>query len=316
MINQLKCDEMYHSEEHMDSVKCRALLEVLERKSISDAARRLGYTPSGISRIIDSLEEEVGFPLIIRNRANIEPTTDCETILPAMKELSFWARQITQLSEQIGGVKTGFIRIGTSYRTYYPWLTHMIVKFSQSYPQVKFSISEASSSELLLAMQEHKIDFCIISQREGEYQWIPLQENEVVACLPPNHPLADAASYPIVRLETDSYIETYPHQDTDNARIRKKLHIKANTCFSTSDQYAALRMVEAGLGVCLNNGINAANLLGNVVYKTLDPPQSVVIGIATPSKEMQSPALRAFLTVVKDSLEESGTIVSSPMPPH
>jgi len=288
----------------MDSVKCRALLQVLEQKSISDAARTLGYTPSGISKILTAFELEVGFPLVIRNRANILPTAECQTILPAVRELCFWADQIVQLSEQIGGIKTGLIRIGTSYRTYYPWLTHLISKFAQTYPNVKFNISEGNSSELLQAMDEHRIDFCIISQRESEYQWIPLQENEVVACISSNHPLANAPSYPVSRLEMDSYIDTYPDQDTDNTRILKKLHIKANTCFSTTDQYAASRMVEAGLGVCLNNGINVEGLVEKVVYKPLEPPQMVVIGIAIPAIEMQSPVVRAFVKLVKNSFSE------------
>lgn len=286
----------------MDPVQLRALLQVLEQKNMSDAAKTLGYTPSGVSRIVASLEKEVGFPLLIRNRANVLPTVECQTLLPAMKELCFWADQIARLSEEIAGIRTGEIRIGTSYRTYYPWLNRMISRFVQDYPHVKFSVTEGSSSELLQAMEEHRIDVCIISRREGEFEWIPLQKNELVACLPPQHPLANAPRYPVSRLETDAYIDMYPERETDNTRILKKLHIKPNTCFSTTDLYAALRMVEAGLGVCLNNGINVEHMAGDVVYKPLDPPQTVVIGIAIPPKEMQSPALRAFVSLVKGVL--------------
>ena len=42
----------------MDTEKCRVLLTVLHERSLSAAAEALGYTPSGVSRLVDSLERE------------------------------------------------------------------------------------------------------------------------------------------------------------------------------------------------------------------------------------------------------------------
>lgn len=53
----------------MDTEKCRALIAALELGSLTAAAESLGYTPSGISRMMAALEDEMGFPLLIRNRA-------------------------------------------------------------------------------------------------------------------------------------------------------------------------------------------------------------------------------------------------------
>ena len=51
----------------MDTEKCRALIAALELGSLTAAAESLGYTPSGISRMMAALEDEMGFPLLIRN---------------------------------------------------------------------------------------------------------------------------------------------------------------------------------------------------------------------------------------------------------
>ena len=40
----------------MDTEKCRALLAVLEAGSLSAAAEKLDYTPSGLSRMMAALE--------------------------------------------------------------------------------------------------------------------------------------------------------------------------------------------------------------------------------------------------------------------
>ena len=57
----------------MDTEKCRVLLTVLHERSLSAAAEALGYTPSGVSRLVDSLERETGFPLLHRGRAGYPP---------------------------------------------------------------------------------------------------------------------------------------------------------------------------------------------------------------------------------------------------
>lgn len=60
----------------MDTKKCMVLLSVIDSLNITEASRRLGYTPSGVSRIIESLEKEMGFPLFIRSHDGVRPTTE------------------------------------------------------------------------------------------------------------------------------------------------------------------------------------------------------------------------------------------------
>lgn len=62
----------------MDTEKCKTLLCILESGSISCAAEKLGYTPSGVSRMIASMEQDAGFPLLIRSRRGIVPTAECK----------------------------------------------------------------------------------------------------------------------------------------------------------------------------------------------------------------------------------------------
>ena len=63
------------------------------------------------------------------------------------------------------------------------------------------------------------------------------------------------------------------------------------------DSLATYSMVEAGLGLSMNNAINGRAWSGSVRILPLDPPQSVEIGIA--SLPDLSPAARAFLSFLK-----------------
>ena len=50
----------------MNIRKYEAFVKAVELGSLSKAAEQLGYTQSGISHMMQSLEDEVGFPLMVR----------------------------------------------------------------------------------------------------------------------------------------------------------------------------------------------------------------------------------------------------------
>lgn len=78
----------------MESLQCEAVLLAAEQGSLTAAAERLDYTQSGITRMISSLEEELGFPLFIRSRRGVRLTENGKEMLPLFREL----RRAQQLS--------------------------------------------------------------------------------------------------------------------------------------------------------------------------------------------------------------------------
>ena len=54
--------------------KYEAFVRAVELGSLSKAAEELGYTQSGISHMRQSLEDEVGFPLMVRVSSGIGPS--------------------------------------------------------------------------------------------------------------------------------------------------------------------------------------------------------------------------------------------------
>lgn len=100
----------------------------------------------------------------------------------------------------------------------------------------------------------------------------------------------------------ESYIQTYPGQDVDNARIFSRCHITPNTQFSTMDINATYSMVEAGLGIGINNQVNSSLWQDRVVHLPLKPAQTMNIGLAY-GKNI-SPASEGFLHFIEDKLPE------------
>lgn len=284
----------------MELDRYHALLCVIETGSFSAAAEKLGYTPSGISRMMAALEEENGFQLLLRQRDGVRPTKDCERMLPQIRELLFRGEVCRQLSAKIQGLHVGTVTVGTAYSAYYIWLARIVSEFHLKYPGIQVQLRNGYSSELIRLVEQHQMDLCIVSRREGEHVWLPLCRDELMAWVPAKHPLATLSAFPISAFAMEPYIDAYPEVETDNSRVFAKYHIYPNTQFSTTDSFATYSMVAAGLGISMNNAINRVSGDGRVKVLPLDPPQMVEIGIvASPDRTM---AAQSFLEFMKTDL--------------
>lgn len=150
-------------------------------------------------------------------------------------------------------------------------------------------------------MNAHQIDLCIISKREGNHDWYPMMQDEMMAWLPVDHPLARRKKVPVKAFEKEAYIETYPERDIDNVRVFAKCKVTPNLQFASMDSYATYAMVEAGLGISMNNAINGRAWSGNVKILPLEPEQEVEIGVA--SLQELSTIGRAFLEYMKENCD-------------
>lgn len=284
----------------MDIDNWKELIKVVECGSLTLAADELGYTLSGISRSMTAIEKEVGFQLLYRGKRGVTPTEDCERILPHVRELVYASNRLSQAAASIRGCEEGEIGIGTAYRRYYRWLTEVTSQFHEQHPGVHFRIYNGTSTDFVSQLEHHKIDFCIISEREGTHEWYPICEDSLVALLPVNHTLAGKDKIPLNAFEKESYIATCPGLDIDSSRFFKKYGIKPNMQFSTMDIQATYAMVDAGMGISMTNQINSLPDYSGVCHRNLEITEKIEIGLAC-EKDMP-PAAREFLHFVSERL--------------
>ncbi len=280
----------------MDTEKCTALLRVLETGSLSAAAEQLGYTPSGISRMMAALETETGFPLLVRSRNGVEPTLECRSLLPTIRDLARLGARLQEQSAALRGLETGRVRVGSAYSVYYDWLAETIAAFSKAHPGIEVEFLQGASSELCAMIDNHEADFAIVSFREGSFDFLPMRRDPLLAWVPADHPRSRDGVYPLSDFLRDPYISTYPDQVTDNSRAFAAHGLDPRARFSSIDIRSTRAMVAAGLGVSLNNGILSHGLdLDHIAVLPTDPACFVDIGAAVPKKGDRSPAAEAFL---------------------
>ena len=284
----------------MDTEKAKALLKALELGSLSAAAEDLGYSPSGISRMMASLEEEIGFRLLIRSRNGLIETEECRKLLPYIKTVAEDAGRMENIVSEILGIERGTVTVGTPYPEFYKPLAALMAAFSKKHPGIHLLLTEGMSTDLARMVSERSVDFCIISERDGDYDWIPLVEDPLVAMVAMDNPLAEKGFVTPEDLAAEPFILLHPEVDTDSSRYLTKHNIGKNVRFSCRDIYAAHHLVEAGLGITVDNAIFAEQFGGSVSILPLEPPHMVTIGIATPHREMLSPAAMKFKKMAKE----------------
>ena len=291
----------------MDLEKCKALIQVIDTKSLSKAAKKLGYTPSGLSRMISSLEKEMGFTLLRRNHDGMFPTNECRHLLSGIRELLYQDQVLEQKISDINELYIGDIEIGVSHRYYYDAVALAMKNFSKIYPDVDLKLRHGYSSLLVQELKQHRLGLCIVSKRDlGDFQWIPITKDEMLAWIPKHHKLAKEDKIPVKEFEKENVILTYPGEDTDNQRVFQKYKIDPHRQFSTLEPYASFAMVKQGLGISMDNRLSAWGMEEGILYKSLDPREYIEIGIALQSNP--SPAVQEFMKYLLPLLKEESSL--------
>ena len=87
----------------MDTLKIKAFLLVSKYKNFSLAAKELSYTPSALSHIADSLENELGVKLFNRTRKGVEITEDGKKLYDYFLKVAKAEEELHKASASIRG---------------------------------------------------------------------------------------------------------------------------------------------------------------------------------------------------------------------
>lgn len=114
--------------------RLRALKAILTTGSFTAAGQLLGYSQSAISQMINSLESNVGFPLLYRTHGQVSLTPDGQKLLPLVEQLCNDWTTFQDRAAEIKGLQSSTIKIGTISSISAHWLPPLINNFQKSIP--------------------------------------------------------------------------------------------------------------------------------------------------------------------------------------
>ena len=287
--------------------KYEAFLLSVELRSITRAAENLGVTQSAVSHMISSLEAELGFALLRRGRGGAVPTAEGQSVTPAIRGILTARERLDQMASAIRGLDSGTVRIGTFTSVGVHWLPGIIAEFQADYPSVELKLMSGDyhDVEQWLADGSADIGFVPLPTRLGG-EVVPLRADRLLAVIPANHPLADAAAFPVAELERESFIGLLETSDRDARGALAAAGVSPHIKYKTKDDYAVIAMIERGLGVSIMPELLLRSCSERVRCLELDPPASRTIGLCMPDAERAGPATRRFAEYAAAWVEREG----------
>ena len=290
----------------MESKKLEALLMAVDLGSFTKAAEVLGYTQSGLTHMMNSLEKEVGFTLLERGRSGVRLTEEGERIAPAVREFLQANARLDSVIEQVTSSRTEIIRVSAYASIAMHWLPGIIQRFREECPDVDVDIRMADHVDVpyeLLA--QGKMDAILVSpQDEGQYEWVHLADDPMFAVLPKDFDTQGMTAFPLAAFEARDFIMPSQGFDKDIMRIFNRIGVKPHILPTWVDDPTVISMVSHGLGVSMMTELTVRGRTDGVKLLPVEPASSRELGLAVRSLDAASDGLRHFIDCTKRVVAE------------
>lgn len=280
----------------MNILKYMAFIKTAEYGSFTKAAEVLHYSQSGISRMIGDLEKEWRVTLLERSRWGVSLTSDGSRLLARAQKLCEEYRKLQMEVDDLHGVQSGLIRIGTFSSVATHWLPNIIKAFQKDHPNIDYELLLGDYAEIEEWIAEGRVDcgFVRLPARPA-FETIPLARDDLLAVLPEGHPLAESERVPTSALCSEPFILLERGARTDVTEIFEREGLSPRVRFTTWDDYAIMSMVESGLGISILPELILRRIPYRIVAKKLAVPAYREIGLALRERESASLAVKKFI---------------------
>jgi DNA-binding transcriptional LysR family regulator len=276
----------------MDLKQLRGFIAVADAMHFGRAAESLHMAPTALSRLVKTLEDEIGVRLLNRTtravtltRAGLGFLEDAKGILARTDEAARNARE----TADSGGMT---LRIGAIDTASASFLPAAMKALRGAHPNVDVRLTETMTAPQLQMLRTGRLDLALIRPppTAGEFPFEFLREEKLIALLPAAHPLASRPLLTIPDLAEAPLIipakRARPYAYDLVMAYFASAGLVPNILQDTTEKPAMLAMVAAGIGVALVPDWVAALPHAGVAFRplsgvSLDPmPPGAIVGMA------------------------------------
>jgi DNA-binding transcriptional LysR family regulator len=240
----------------MDTRQLAAFCAVVERKSFSQAADRLGVTQPAVSLQIRSLEERLGQRLFDRSGRRVEPTEAGLRLYRGAQRLLALEQQVL---EDVAGDEDGELRgelaIGAATGPGATVVPVLLCEFQRENLDVRVELTISDTQSVIEAVARRELELGVVgaTPRHRSVAYEPFFKDEVVLVCPPRHPFAgktisidDLRGEQLVLMQEGAGVRQVIEEELRRAGKRlRDLDVKLELGLQESVKSA----VEAGYGV-------------------------------------------------------------------
>lgn len=277
----------------------RALLKVVEVGSYTKAAEILGYTQPALSQMITSLEKETGITLLYRSRYGIRLTPEGERLFPTIQQTVRQYENLLRMEEEIKGLDSGIVRIGTVSSVSCHRLPGIIRKFWAEHPNVQLVLHQGDYSGICDWVQTGVVDFGFVNPAAAKgLETQILQTDPFVAVLPKAHPLAQKKTVSLKELAMEPYLLLEEGCYSEPLEAFRREGITPDIRLTMHDDYSILSMVEQGLGYSLLAELVLQKTAYDIAVRPLEEPILRTMALVMKDRRALSVAAKTFMQFI------------------
>ncbi|MBS9334654.1 LysR family transcriptional regulator [Fructobacillus sp. M1-13] len=278
---------------------------VAETGSFKKTALALNITPSAVSHAIANMENELGFPLLIRNRSEMVLSQGGNELLPIVERLLNEDRQIHSRAAKLAGLAGGTVRIGAISSVCIAWLPSIIRHFKKRYPEVNITVFQGSFKEIEQGVALGRLDLGFSAYPASNRVESTFLIDDEIKCLtqrdfvPKNgHSIAQAD------LTNQHFILQRADYDSDTKATLDELDVKPQAINYSIDDQSILAMVEAGLGWGILPDLALTRLSGEVRAFPFEKHYFRHLGLLTNPSSSTDPLVQAMKEEILTTITE------------
>lgn len=293
----------------MDTKKLESFIAAAELGSFTKAAQILGYTQSGLTHMMKSLEQEMGVQLLVRSHTGISLSPAGKQLLPTIRRLLDAEKALQQELEQLQDARRESLRIGSYSSMAMHWLPLALKRFQQDHPGVNINVRMGTIEEIYSWVQDGTADLAFVSQQEGSrMKWIPLKEDKLVAILPPDYPGPIPDKFPLSGFQGQPFLMPNFGFERDINKCLRAYGVEPDVKPSYVDDPVLISMVEHGLGMSMLSELIMTGRESRAHVLPTDPPIARSLGIILDESRPASPLAMQFIKCAKEALSNAGML--------
>ncbi len=297
----------------MDLTQIRYFLALARELNFTRAAEASNVTQPALTRAIQRLEDELGGPLILRERSLTQLTELGRTMLPLLQATADAAEAVKmRAADHRRGVDEAPLRIGITDAVQATGLPRVLREVAGRVTELRLTLRRGAAPALAEALLAGELDAALLPGidplPERLNRW-PLWSEGIIVLLPEEHELAAQDSIPASSLDGRSLVLPDPASPVAAviARLEREHGIQPLLHHAAGGQDEAGLLVAAGLGLGL--GPAGTALPGGVVARPLAEPELThPVVLSTAAGRPMNRAVSAFVKLVRAVRWQDGQV--------
>ena len=288
----------------MSISKYKALLTAVDLGSFSAAAEKLGYTQSGLTHMMNALEDELGFSILSRGYFGIKLTPGGEKIIPRIRQLVACEDALYNDIEMVRSYGEGVLKIGAYSSIAGTWLPSIVERFNREMPDVTVNIQTGTVADLYGGLEQDRFDICFGSKNpKYDFKWVSLASDRFYAVLPKDYP-TEGGEFPIRGFNGTKFLMPGLGFDDDISAVFGEYGVKPFVTPTYVDDPAIISMVEHGLGISMLSELILSGRTDDVDLVPIVPEVSRTLALAVRPDKVLSLPMKRLIAITKDFVKE------------